>query len=145
MLWFCGVRNVPGSGTSAWDRHCGRQIAPDAIRIAPSLHAHRFIPRSLLKSTDHKAKWLCYLEGNVLVRDFRAAGGLAAAVGVFGGRGCVRLDVVGAGASAACAGCGGIAAATQHAEITRDNFKTGALLAFFVLPFARLDAPFDKD
>ena len=89
MLRFCGVRYVPGSGTAAWDRHCGTQIAPDTIRIAPSLHAHRFIPRSLLKSPDHKAKWLCYLEGNVLVGDFRTAGGLAAAVGVFGWHGCV--------------------------------------------------------
>ena len=36
-------------------------------------------------------------------------------------------------------------AATQHAEVAGDNLKAGALLTFFVLPFAGLDAAFDED
>src|SRR6266436_4847483 len=47
-----------------------------------------------------------------------------------------------AAAAASCSACG---TATQHAEVAGDDFKTGALLAFFVLPFAGLDAAFDED
>src|SRR5882762_480847 len=36
-------------------------------------------------------------------------------------------------------------AATEHPEVVRHDFKAGALLAFLVLPFAGLDAAFDKD
>src|SRR6266566_3909955 len=40
---------------------------------------------------------------------------------------------------------GDFGAATQHAEVIGHDFKTGALLAFLVLPFAGLDAALDED
>src|SRR4029077_19958668 len=86
------------------------------------------------------------LEGNVFVGDFGAGG--AAAHGFFA-TACVGLEVVSTArccaCASACACCCGIAAATEHAEIIGDDFKAGALLAFLVLPFAGLDAAFDKD
>ena len=60
------------------------------------------------------------------------------------------FEVVGAAATGrgtSCAGARGhaVAASTEHAEITGDDFETGALLAFFILPFAGLDAAFDEN
>src|SRR6266481_4255358 len=87
-------------------------------------------------------------EGNVFVGDFRAAArrSATAAVRIVGGRG-VALEVVAAGGTRCAATCRGSAfgAAAQHAEIVGDNFKAGALLAFLILPFAGLNAAFDKD
>src|SRR5580692_11112188 len=72
------------------------------------------------------------LERNVFVGDFRAAGGGgASAVGIFGGGG-MRFEVIAAAGTraGACASRGSaFGPATEHAEITRDNFETGALLA----------------
>jgi len=47
----------------------------------------------------------------------------------------------------ACAGScrGTFSSATQHSEIGRDDLEAGALLAFFVLPFSRLNAAFYED
>src|SRR5712692_7986961 len=74
----------------------------------------------------HSQRWLCHLEGNVFVGDFGAAAGVAAS---------------------SCSGtcCGAFGASTEHAKIIGDDFKAGALLAFLILPFAGLDAAFDKD
>src|SRR6266704_1263678 len=58
------------------------------------------------------------------------------------------FDVIAAGACwcTATAACGSaFGAASQHAEVIGDDFKTGALLAFLVLPFAGLDAALDED
>src|SRR5260370_37659928 len=50
------------------------------------------------------------------------------------------------GCCSATAACGSaFGAATEHAKIVGDDFKTGALLAFFVLPFAGLDAALDEN
>src|ERR1700733_9727084 len=38
-----------------------------------------------------------------------------------------------------------IGATAEHAEIAGDNFETRALLAFFVLPLARLNAALNED
>src|SRR2546428_677771 len=85
---------------------------------------------------------------NIFVGNFRAAAGRGAtSVRIVGGRG-VAFHVVAAGTCCCAptsASCSAFGAATQHAEVAGDNFKTGALLAFFVLPFAGLDAAFDED
>src|SRR6266446_5229773 len=97
---------------------------------------------------EHSQDWLCHLEGNILVGDFGAAGGVAsaaaAAVRIVGGRG-VAFHVVAAGASCAATAARGSAlgAATKHAEVGGNNLRGCPLLAFFVLPFARLNAAFE--
>src|SRR5258708_26400840 len=64
---------------------------------------------------------------------------------------CTGVELIAAARSASahaastCAGCGAVRASAEHAEIGGHNFKTGALLAFFVLPLARLNAPFDEN
>jgi hypothetical protein len=78
-----------------------------------------------------------WLEGDVFVGDF-GAGGWAK---LFGGGGLVSEVVAttaGCGSGSSSAGtCGHpVATAAEHAEIGGYNFKAGALLAFFVLPFA---------
>src|SRR5271170_6367462 len=58
------------------------------------------------------------------------------------------FDIVVSAATAAgraTATTGVIAASAEHAEVAGDNLKAGAFLAFLVLPFARLDAAFNKD
>src|SRR5258708_29225545 len=88
------------------------------------------------------------LEGNIFVGDFRAAAGVTTAaattVRIVSGRG-VAFHVVAPGARcAATAACGGaFGAAAQHAEVGGNNLCGGALLAFFVLPFTRLNAAFE--
>jgi hypothetical protein len=82
------------------------------------------------------------LEGDVFVGDFgRGAGG----VGLVSE--CGLIVVFGAGHS--CTGSGSQAAAVassaEHTKIRGDDFKTGALLAFLVLPLAGLDAAFDEN
>src|SRR5260370_11559457 len=86
------------------------------------------------------------LERDIFVGDFRAAGGVTAtAIRIVGGRG-VAFDVIAARACCATGACGSaFGTATEHAEVVGDNFEAGALLAFFILPFAGLDAPFDED
>src|ERR1700733_10730150 len=42
-------------------------------------------------------------------------------------------------------GCGTVGSPSEHAEIIGDDLETGALLPFFILPLARLDAAFDVD
>src|SRR5437899_3294223 len=84
------------------------------------------------------------LKGNIFVGDFGAGRGLAATIGVFCGSG--LIDFV----TAACGTCarasrGAFGTTTKHAEVVCDDFKTGALLAFLVLPFAGLDAAFDEN
>src|SRR6266568_3839171 len=76
----------------------------------------------------HSQRWLCHLEGNVFVGDFAAGAGTCAA-------------------ASSCSGtcCGAFGASTEHAKIVGDDFKTGAFLAFLILPFAGLDAALDKD
>jgi len=51
----------------------------------------------------------------------------------------------GAAAARSSAASATVGASAQHTEICGHNFKAGALLALFVLPFAGLDAAFDKD
>src|SRR5260370_12751793 len=88
------------------------------------------------------------LEGNVFVGDFRAAGGVpcagATTVRIVGGRG-VAFHVVaaGAGCAATAASSSTFGAAAEHAEISGDNLRGGALLALFVLPSPRLNAAFE--
>ncbi len=67
-----------------------------------------------------------------------------AAAKILGGS-CVRFGIVAARSRATSASSCVIAASAQHAEIAGDNLEAGALLAFFVLPFARLDPAFDED
>src|SRR6266566_8047654 len=93
------------------------------------------------------------LEGDILVGDFRCAAGRSATstVRIVSRRG-AAFEVI-APASAGTSTFAGpstgrgsaFGAATQHAEVAGDNLKAGALLTFFVLPFAGLDAPFDED
>src|SRR5216684_6151801 len=89
------------------------------------------------------------LEGNIFVGDFRAAAGVTTAaattVRIVSGRG-VAFHVVAAGAcccAATAACCSTFGAATQHAEIGRNNLCGCPLLALFVLPFPRLKAAFE--
>src|ERR1700674_775611 len=90
------------------------------------------------------------LEGNVFVGDFGAAARLASAtaVGIVSGHGMV-FEVITAGtgtcATTGAGCCCAFGAATEHAEVIGYDFEAGALLAFFVLPFAGLDAAFDED
>src|ERR1700694_4791006 len=91
------------------------------------------------------------LEGDIFVGDLRAAAGRSttstSAVRIFSRSG-MALEVVAAtGTCCASTGArgGAIGAATQHAEVVGDDFEAGALLAFFVLPFAGLDAALDED
>ena len=76
-----------------------------------------------------------------------AAGVTAAAVALF--RTGLIVEVAATTAttmrSAAAAGRSAVGATSKHAEVTGDDLETCALLAFFVLPFARLNTPFDKD
>src|SRR2546421_2844334 len=109
------------------------------------------------KSTSPKGNWTLWkipvLERNILVGDFRGAAGRSAtsAVRIVSRRG-VAFEVIAptsAGTSTS-AGPGpgrgrAFGAATQHAEVAGDDLKAGALLTFFVLPFAGLDAAFDED
>ena len=83
------------------------------------------------------------LEGDVFVGDFRVGGGAE----IFGGGGLVAEVVASARGAATRTGAGGhaFAAAAEHAEIVGDDFKAGALLAFLILPFARLNAAFDEN
>src|SRR6266478_3121362 len=97
---------------------------------------------------EHSQQWLFHLEGNILVGDFGAAGGVTSAaattVRIVGGRG-VAFHVVAAGARCAATAARGssFGAAAEHAEVGGDNLGGGALLAFFVLPFTRLNAAFE--
>src|SRR5260370_858834 len=87
------------------------------------------------------------LEGNIFVGDFRAAGRVTAAtVRIVSGRG-VAFHIVAAGARCAATAARGSAfgAATQHAEIGRNNLGGCPLLTFFVLPFPRLKAAFEVE
>src|SRR5690242_3809039 len=96
----------------------------------------------------HSQKWLCHLERDVLVGDFGAGTG---GRGLVVGASCSCVEVVGAArcasASGSCAGagCGAVSASAEHAEIARDDFKTGALLTLFVLPLPRLNASLDEN
>src|SRR6266705_1612836 len=97
----------------------------------------------------HSQRWLCHLEGNVFVGDFGAAAGVGATTASIV-RWSSLIEVFGAGTCAAassCSGtcCGAFGASTEHAKIVGDDFKTGAFLAFLILPFAGLDAALDKD
>ena len=67
-------------------------------------------------------------------------------VGFFRGRS-LTVKVVCATARSTSGGscCGSVAASPEHAEVVSHNFEAGALLAFFVLPLARLNASFDKN
>src|SRR6266851_4017165 len=85
-------------------------------------------------------------EGNIFVGDFGAAAGRSATAAVrIVGRSGMGFDVIAAGAScAATAACGSaFGAATQHAEVGGNNLRGCPLLAFFVLPFTRLNAAFE--
>src|SRR6266852_7402379 len=99
----------------------------------------------------HGQRWLCHLEGYVFVGDFGAAAGVAATTAsIVRWSSLIEVFAAGAGTCAAassCSGtcCGALRASTEHAKIVGDNFKAGALLAFLVLPFAGLDAAFDKN
>src|SRR5262249_54397823 len=81
-------------------------------------------------------------EGNIVVGNFRPAAATPAKI-IASGRLIVLLGA--ARTAKAAAARRAFAAAAQHAEVRRHNFKTGAFLAFFVLPFARLDAAFDEN
>ena len=74
------------------------------------------------------------LERDVFIGDFRARS--ASWEGVVGVSGLIVVF----GVSGACTGASGhasaFAASAKHAEIGGDDFKTGALLAFLVLPLA---------
>jgi len=85
------------------------------------------------------------LEGYVFVGDFRAT--TTTAHGLFGVMTAPLIEVItAAGTSAARSSSRGhaIPAPTQHPEIGGYDFKAGALLAFFILPFAGLNAAFDE-
>src|SRR5258708_22433549 len=86
-------------------------------------------------------------EGNSFVGDSGAAGRVTAAtVRIVSGRG-VAFHIVAAGARCAATAARGSAfgAATQHAEIGRNNLGGCPLLTFFVLPFPRLKAAFEVE
>src|SRR6266702_1065425 len=99
----------------------------------------------------YSQRWLCHLEGNVFVGDFGAAAGVAATTAsIVRWSRLIEVFAAGAGTCAAassCSGtcCGAFGASTEHAKIVGDDFKTGAFLAFLILPFAGRDAAFDKD
>src|SRR5262249_22034402 len=62
----------------------------------------------------------------------------------------VGVEIVSATATArsaasASAGSHALTASAQHPEIVRHNLKARSLLSFFVLPFTRLNAAFDKN
>jgi hypothetical protein len=84
------------------------------------------------------------LEGDVFVGDFWAWG--AGGEGVVGVAGLIVVfGVSGACRSSGSSGHAAFAASAKHAEIGGDDFKTGALLAFLVLPLAGLNATFDEN
>ena len=87
------------------------------------------------------------LEGDVFVGDFGAGGWASTTTeAFFGGGGLIKVIAApGCGACTASAGCSAFGAAAEHAEVGGDNLEAGALLAFLVLPFAGLDAAFDKN
>src|SRR5215471_14019227 len=82
------------------------------------------------------------LERNIVVGNLRAASAAPGKVVSASGR--FMLFAAVACSKAAATRCA-VATATQHAEIRGYNFKAGALLPLFVLPLARLDAPFDEN
>jgi hypothetical protein len=85
------------------------------------------------------------LERDIFVGDFWAWG--AGGEGVVGVAGLIVVFGV-SGASACTRACGHAAAfatSAKHAEISGDDFKAGALLAFLVLPLAGLDATLDEN
>src|SRR5438477_6428630 len=109
--------------------------------------------RAPLRQGNWTLRKIPVLERNILVGDFRGAAGRSAtcAVRIVSRRG-VAFEVIAptsAGTSTSASPSYGrgsaFGAATQHAEVAGDNLKAGALLAFFVLRFARLDAAFDED
>jgi hypothetical protein len=91
------------------------------------------------------------LEGDVFVGDF----GAGAAHGFFGHGAAFEVGVGAASAAVAAAGTGGaaragaccctIAFAAEHAEIGGHDFEASALLAFFILPLAGLNAALDEN
>src|ERR1700726_1871679 len=89
-----------------------------------------------------------FLEGNVFVGNFRSSRGVTAAGTVrFLGRPRLTVKIVYPSACRACAGSRGdsAAAAPEHGKVRSHNFEAGALLAFFVLPFAGLNPALDKN
>src|SRR5713101_8997017 len=79
------------------------------------------------------------LEGNIFVGNFGAASA--------GGGGLLRVRSLAVGIAAGSSGSGGGAfgAPAEHAEIVGNDLEAGALLAFFILPFAGLDASLDEN
>src|SRR5260370_29272843 len=87
------------------------------------------------------------LKGNIFVGDFRAAGRVTAATATtvrIVGRGGVALEVIAAGARCAATAARGSAfgAATQHAEIVRNNLAGCPLLNIKRLPLPRMKEAF---
>src|ERR1700746_2025943 len=86
------------------------------------------------------------LERNIFVGDFGTGWGVTAATtaseALFGAGWIVEIAT--ATRRAACAGSSAIGAASEHAEVARDDFEARALLSFLVLPFARLDAALNE-
>src|SRR6266481_5858045 len=127
-----------GSGTSAsWKSsgaskplgrdcsfNCRFVSATLALRFARTAKIHRMQNAHAMAQSR-----LCHqelLERDILVGDF--------------GSGAGSCGFVVAGAA-----CGAIGASAQHAEIIGDDVVAGALLAFLVLPLARLDAPLNEN
>src|SRR5262249_19909537 len=85
------------------------------------------------------------LEGNVFVRNLGACATptnrLFRSVGVE----IVSATATARSAASASAGSHALTASAQHPEIVRHNLKARSLLSFFVLPFTRLNAAFDKN
>src|SRR5690348_5142398 len=88
------------------------------------------------------------LKGDVFVGDFWAAGlATSARVVSFGGSGLIEVVAARSPAarSSSASNCCGVGARTEHLHGVRHDIKAGALLAFLVLPFSRLNAAFDVD
>src|SRR5438477_5860967 len=84
------------------------------------------------------------LKGNIFVGNFRA-GRATTATEIVRRSGLIVLFGACSSSHGACSGTAAVATSAEHPKITGNNFKTGALLALFVLPFARLNTPFDKN
>src|SRR6516164_11199396 len=77
------------------------------------------------------------LEGDVFVVYLGAGGILDVSAGL--------VEVLGTAGAGNGAGGHAFSAPTEHPEIVGNDFEAGALLALLVLPFAGLDATFDKN
>src|SRR5690348_7399358 len=97
-------------------------------------------PRRKLRSQSSARFSVFRSEGNIFVGDLRFR-----PARIFRAYRFVFSAIGSAPATGARSCCRSFAASAEHAKMRGHNFEAGALLAFFVLPFAGLNSSLDKN